>query len=327
VVFIKLKLNNMTYKELIDIWLEYKEDYVKESTYSAYLNIIRNHLEPDFGNFYLSDLNHNLLQDYIITKLKKGKIGTEEGLSEKTVKDIMVVLKSTLKYAMNQELMPLINLEFNYPKTQIKKKLYIFTKSQQKKITDYLIENLDSKNIGILLSLYTGMRIGELCALKWSDIDLRNNTVHVNKTLQRIYTKNKNGKTEAKIITSSPKTLSSNRDIPLNKELVDLIKPFKTNSKHYVLTGSLECTEPRRYRKYFYTVLKKLDLKLNTITFHSLRHTFASNCINLGVDYKTVSELLGHSDINITLNLYVHPNLSQKKRCINLVWKNYQSKK
>ena len=323
----KLKTKKILYEDLANEWLKYKKNYVKESTYAAYLNVMHNHLIPDFGNKYLNDITHNLLQEYIITKLKTGKIETNEGLSEKSVKDIMIVLKSSLKYAMNEGMMQQVNLDFVYPKSQKKKRIYIFTKRQQKKITEYAIENLNPTNIGILLSLYTGIRIGELCALKWSDIDFKNNIIHINKTLQRIYTKNENNESEAKIIISTPKTISSNRDIPINKELADLIKPFKTDSRHYILTSSLECTEPRGYRKHFYTMLSRLNLKIKTITFHSLRHTFASNCINLGIDYKTVSELLGHSNINITLNLYVHPNLSQKKKCINSVWKEYQSKK
>lgn len=323
----KLKTKKILYKELVDDWLKYKKNYIKESTYATYLNIVYNHLIPDLGNINLKDITHNMLQDYILTKLKTGKVESNDGLSEKTVKDIMMVLKGSLKYAMNEGVMSLINLDFTYPKSQHKKRIYIFTKRQQKKITEYAIENLNPVNIGILLSLYSGIRIGELCALKWSDIDFKNHIIHINKTLQRIYIKNNENKVNSKIIISTPKTISSNRDIPINKELADIIKPFKTNNNYYVLTNSLECTEPRGYRKHFYTMLRRLKLKIKTITFHSLRHTFATNCISLGIDYKTVSELLGHSDISITLNLYVHPNLSQKQKCINSVWKNQKSTK
>lgn len=317
----KLKPKKILYRELAFEWLSLKKDYVKESTYANYSNVIYNHLIPDFGDIYLQEINHNLLQQYILDKLKSGRVGENTPLSEKTVKDIMMVLKSTLKYAMNQNIINLVNLDFVYPKNCRTKKLYILSKCEQRKITEYILDNLNSKNIGILISLYSGMRIGEICALKWSDIDFKNNIIHVNKTLQRIYIKNEKQQTTSKIVVSTPKTSNSNRDIPMNKDFAAIIKPLKINSKFYVLTSSLECVEPRSYRKHFTQILK--NLKIKHINFHSLRHTFATNCINLGIDYKTVSELLGHSDISITLNLYVHPNLSQKKKCMNIIWKNH----
>lgn len=317
----KIKPKKILYREWVVEWLTYKKDYVKESTYANYSNVVYNHLIPDLGDISLQDFNHNLLQQYILDKLKSGRVGENSALSEKSVKDIMMVVKSSLRYAMNQGTMNVVNLDFTYPKNHKKQKLYILSKREQKKITDYILKNTNSKNIGVLISLYSGMRIGELCALKWSDIDFKNNIIHVNKTLQRIYLKDEKQQTTSKIIISPPKTLTSNRDIPISKDFASVIKPLKTDSKFYVLTSSLECTEPRAYRKHFTTMLKKLKIK--PINFHSLRHTFATNCINFGIDYKTVSELLGHSDISITLNLYVHPNLSQKKRCMNIIWKNH----
>ncbi len=301
-------------------WLNYKRDFVKESTYANYANVVYNHLIPDLGNIYLQDITHNELQKYILDKLKSGRVINDRGLSEKTVKDIMMILKSCLKFAMNEEKMSQINLDFIYPKNHKKQKIYVLTKREQRKITEYALNNLNPRNVGILISLYSGIRIGELCALKWSDIDFKNNIIRINKTLQRIYLKNVNGIT-SKVVVSSPKTIHSNRDIPMNRDFAAIIKPLKLNSKCYVLSSTMEGIEPRAYRKYFNTTLKKLKIK--PINFHSLRHTFATNCISLGIDYKTVSELLGHSDISITLNLYVHPNLSQKKKCMNMIWKNH----
>lgn len=315
------KKTKKLYRQLANEWITYKKDYVKESTYANYSNTIYNHLIPDLGNIPLQNINHNSLQHYIINKLKSGSITENKPLSEKTVKDIIMVLKNSLKYAMNQGMMSQVNLDFIYPKNQSKHKIYILTKREQTKITSYILDNLASKNIGILISLYTGIRIGELCALKWSDIDFKNNIIHVNKTLQRVYLKTSPNKTISKIIISNPKTVNSNRDIPMSKEFAAIIKPLKINSKYYVLTSSPDCIEPRAYRKHFSSMLKKLKIK--PINFHSLRHTFATNCISLGIDYKTVSELLGHSDISITLNLYVHPNLSQKKKCMNMLWKKH----
>ncbi len=317
----KMKPKKFLYREWAEEWLLNKKDFVKESTYANYATVLYNHLIPDLGETSLQSVNHNMLQQYILDKLKSGRIGENSHLSEKTVKDIMMVLKSTIRYAMNQGAMNVIDLDFTYPKNTKKKKIYILTKKEQKKITDYVLENLTPRNLGILISLYSGMRIGEICALKWEDIDFKRNIIHVNKTLQRVYLKDDKNETTPKLVISPPKTLTSNRDIPINKDFASVIKPLKLNSKHYVLTSSFEETEPRAYRRHFNLVLDKLKIK--HINFHSLRHTFATNCISLGIDYKTVSELLGHSDISTTLNLYVHPNLSDKKKCMNVIWKNH----
>lgn len=317
----KTKPKKILYEELVNEWLNYKKDYVKESTYSNYALIVYNHLIPDFKDIYLQDINHNLLQQYIIKKLKKGSINKDSSLSQKSVKDIMMVLKNSLRYAMNQELLNTIDLNFNYPKNDKRSKVYILSKTEQKKITQYILKNITPRNIGVLISLYSGLRIGEICALKWTDIDFKNNIIHVNKTLQRVYLKDSNNTITTSIVITSPKTTNSNRDIPMSKDFASIIRPLKLDSKFYILTSTYDCLEPRAYRKHFYSMLRKLKIK--TINFHSLRHTFATNCISLGIDYKTVSELLGHSNINITLNLYVHPNLSQKKKCMNTIWKNH----
>ena len=127
VVCVKIKPKKILYKEWATKWLTYKKDYVKESTYANYSNVIYNHLIPDLGDTYLQDINHNLLQQYILDKLKKGRVGENSPLSEKTVKDIMMVLKSSLRYAMNQGVINVINLEFTYPKKQKNQKLYILS--------------------------------------------------------------------------------------------------------------------------------------------------------------------------------------------------------
>ena len=171
-----------------------------------------------------------------------------------------------------------------------------------------------------MFALYSGLRIGELCALKWEDIDFKKNIINVSKTLQRVYIKAKNNN-ESKIIITTPKTRNANRIIPINSVFATIKKQIKTKNNDYLLSCTEKFIEPRTYRKYFDRMLKKN--KIDHINFHSLRHTFATNCIRLGVDYKTVSELLGHSTVNITLNLYVHPQLAQKKKCIDLICKEF----
>lgn len=311
------------YKDWLWYWMQKKKDYIKESTYSNYSNIISNHIIPELGNIKLSNLNNKLIQEYLINKYKTGRLDGNGGLSYKTIRDIIAVVKSSLKYAIKEEMINNINLDFTYPKIGNKDKIYIMPKKDQERLITYIKQNEDTRSLGVLLALYSGIRIGELCALQWKDIDFKNNILHINKTLQRIYIKD-NKESVSKIIITNPKTHNAERDIPLNKGFAHILKKYQTESNNYILSNCDKWIEPRTYRRYFKKCLDKA--KIGQINFHGLRHTFATNCIKLGVDYKTVSELLGHANVNITLNLYVHPQMSQKKKCIDLICKNFYEK-
>ena len=318
-----LKSKKILYKDWIYTWLLEKKDYIKESTYANYSNNIFNHIIPKLGNYYLNELNHKVIQDFLLELSKNGRKDNNGGLAEKTIKDITIIIKGSIKKGINEDKIKHIELTFNYPKDNKENKLYVLTKREQNKITNYVLENINSRNIGLLISLYSGIRIGELCALKWEDVDFKKNCLTINKTIQRVYIKDKN-KNISKVIITTPKTKNANREIPINKDFLEILKKVKSDKEHYILTCNERYIEPRTYRKYFNKILD--ELKIKHFNFHSLRHTFATNCISLGVDYKTVSELLGHANVNITLNLYVHPRYSQKKKCIDLVCKVFQGK-
>ena len=318
-----LKNKKILYKDWIYTWLLEKKDYIKESTYANYSNNIFNHIIPKLGNYYLKELNHKIIQDFLLELSKSGRKDNNGGLAEKTIKDITIIIKGSIKKGINEDKIKHIELTFNYPKDNKENKLYVLTKREQNKITKYVLENINSRNIGLLISLYSGIRIGELCALKWEDVDFKKNCLTINKTIQRVYIKDKK-KNISKVIITTPKTKNANREIPINKDFLEILKKVKSNKNDYILTGNEKYIEPRTYRKHFSKVLDELRIK--HFNFHSLRHTFATNCISLGVDYKTVSELLGHANVNITLNLYVHPRYSQKKKCIDLVCKVFQEK-
>ena len=313
----------MLYKEYIIEWLSNKKEYVKESTYASYANNVYNHIIPLLGKYHMYQINNKLIQDFLLELYKNGRSDGTGGLSIKTIKDIIIIVKSSIRKAINDELVKPFEITLTYPKNNKESKIFVLTKHEQNKLTDFLVDNICNKNIGLLLSLYSGLRIGEVCSLQWKDVDLKRNMLSINKTIQRVYIKDKDV-SNTKIIISSPKTRNANRDIPLNKDLIELIKSFKTNNEDYIVSGKSKYIEPRSYRRYFNKVLKKNKIK--HYNFHSLRHTFATNCISLGVDYKTVSELLGHSNVNITLNLYVHPRLSQKRKCMDKVCKALQNR-
>ena len=318
-----LKSRKIFYKDWIYTWLMEKKDYIKESTYANYSNNIFNHIIPRLGNYTLSKINHKIIQDFLLDLSKNGRVDNSGGLSEKTIKDITIIVKGSLKKGINEGKIKHMELSFNYPKDTRESSIYILSKHEQHKITEYVLKNCTFKNIGLLISLYSGIRIGELCALQWKDIDFKHNKLTISKTIQRIYIKDKKN-CISKVIISTPKTKNANREIPINKDFLDILKKLKNDDNNYILSNTNKYVEPRTYRKYFDKVLK--ELKIKHFNFHSLRHTFATNCISLGCDYKTVSELLGHANVNITLNLYVHPQYSQKKKCIDLVSKIFQEK-
>lgn len=179
-------------------------------------------------------------------------------------------------------------------------------------------KSLEYETLGYVVSIYTGIRIGELCALRWEDIDMTNKVIRINKTLQRIYIKSSVGGGKTKIIITPPKSTKSIRVVPISKIVYELLTKMRPNNgDFYLLTGKLKYIEPRLYRKHYYKFLREHGLRI--INFHGLRHTFATRCIETGADYKIVSELLGHSSIALTLNLYVHPHLEDKRRCVELI--------
>lgn len=308
--------NERNYGNWVLDWLIGRKEFIKESTYSNYENIIYNHIIPKLGTYKLNEITNKVIQKYIIYLYNNGRIDKSGGLSSKTIKDVITIIKLSLREAMKEKIIDYIDLDLSYPKNKKYTKIKYFNKLEQRKINLYCLNNFDIKNMGILLSLYTGIRIGELCALRWEDISFSKNTIYITKTLQRIYVKETG---ETKVIVTTPKTKNSNREIPLNKNIMKLLRIFKTDNNNYILTNSTKCMEPRNFRRYYHLMIEKTGI--SNIPFHSLRHTFASNCIRLGGDYKAVSELLGHASVNITLNIYVHPQMSEKKRCANLLFK------
>lgn len=315
--------NKILYKDWIWDWLSYKKDYIKESTYANYSNIISNHIALDLGKYYLNELSNKIIQKFLLDKYKNGRLDNSGGLSNKTIRDIVAIVKSSLKFAIKEGLIQSFSLDFIYPKANKKDKIYTLSKQDQDRLTNYILQNQSAKSLGILLTLYSGIRIGELCALQWRNIDFKNNILHINKTIQRVYIKDTKI-SNSKIIITNPKTHNAEREIPLNKEFAKELKKYRTDSNDYILSCNNKWIEPRTYRRFFERILKQANVE--KINFHGLRHTFATNCIKLGVDYKTVSELLGHATVNITLNLYVHPQMAQKKKCINLICKNFSKK-
>ncbi|HTO15623.1 MAG TPA: tyrosine-type recombinase/integrase [Edaphocola sp.] len=304
-------MNKKQISEVIRLWKTDKKQYVKKSSFSAYTLLIENHILPDFGDHY--EIEEAEVQAFVLRKL-------ESGLSQKTIKDILIVLKMILKFGAKYKWLDYAPFDIQYPTVRESQHIEVLSRSDQKKIMNYIQEHFTFRNLGILICLCSGMRIGEICALTWEDIDTDNGVISVNRTIQRIYViEEKTRKTE--LILDTPKTKNSIREIPMNKDLIRLIKPIKkiVNPSFFVLTNDAKPTEPRTYRSFYKNLMRYLGIP--ELKFHGLRHSFATRCIESNCDYKTVSVLLGHSNISTTLNLYVHPNMEQKKKAIEQMFK------
>ena len=291
----------MNFERISAEWLEYKRNNVKESTYYNYMYNIERYLKPFFNQRNIDEiLNYN---DFI-QELK-------EKYALETIKRIVNVLKSILNYYQDEYNVILKTKKITLPKTE-KRKVKILSHQEKEKLEKYCLEVNTLKSLGIIICLNTGLRIGEICALKWKNIDLEEKIIYIEQTIQRVYIKQDK---KSKIIIDKPKSTYSIRTIPMNKKVYNILKSIQKNYKEndFFLTGdSKKFVEPRNYQHNFQVFLK--NSKIKHYKFHSLRHTFATACIEVGMDIKSLSEILGHSNTTITLDIYVHSSDKIKKK-------------
>lgn len=299
----------------LDEWLSISKSRVKESTYIKYFNSIENHIKPILGNRNIIDLTTSEVELFISDKLSRGNLNTNKGLSPKTVSELLIIIKDTIKYAKSEG----INIKCKFDRIAIKNKAYemrVLSTEEQKKLISTLLNNTDKYKMGILICLFTGIRIGELCALKWRNISLIDRTLKIDKTMQRIQYADDKESTKTHIIITDPKSEAANRIIPLQDSLVNILRHLISKPESYILTGSSKSyVEPRTMQNRFKTYLQESNI--DDANFHSLRHTFATRCIELGFDVKTLSEILGHSSVKTTLDRYVHSSMNLKRNNMN----------
>ncbi len=306
----------MKLNEWLDIWLnKYQRTTIKLRTYLKYMDIIEKHVNPILGEYELDDLSGNVLQEFVLYKLNNGNLVTKGKLSDNSVIAIVSLLKQTLKQAV---FLGVASIEYtsHIKSPSIKEKeVAAFNRTEQQKLESYCL-NSKPNYIGIIICLYTGIRLGELLALTWDDIDFDKRLLKVNKT---VYTITKNGKNEAYV--DKPKTKQSNRIIPLPKQVINVLKKNKKESKsNYIIATKFgDIVQNRSYQKSFKSILRKCNIAYKN--FHSLRHTFATRALELGMDVKALSEILGHKNSMITLNRYSHSLLEHKFEYMNKVGK------
>lgn len=313
---------NVRLETITSQWLENSKMRVKESTYVKYVNLTANHILPQLGEVQVDDLTTEAIEQFVQYKLSKGKKNGEGGLAEKTVKDMLNVLKEICRYASLLDMEVPCHFELIRVRN-CDSEVTVLDRRHQVRLERYLMKDNSLRKTGILLSLCMGLRLGEICALKKENILYKEEILQVRTTMQRIQdyeTDVKHGGKrvkKTKIIITSPKSNCSVRDIPIPAFMLERLGRIKyRDDSVFVLTGlDDDFIEPRTMENIFKKYLAECNLEVTN--FHTLRHTFATRCIEKGFDVKTLSEILGHANVNITLNRYVHSSMEQKRKWMN----------
>ncbi len=292
-------------------WLSAKKTSIKDSTYVKYSNIINSYILPFLGNMRPEEIDDLAVMKFGNMLLESGSKNSKP-LSPKTVKDVLIVLNAVMRHIRLFYKHDLPQVNIIYPKHS-KKDIRVLTAEEQKRLIGYLTEDMDSCKFGIILAMYTGLRIGEICALKWGEISTETGMIHICRTMQRLQKNGSDIVSKTEVAISAPKSDASDRWIPMTDNMRELCLAMRAGSPEaYVLTGSVSrFMEPRslQYRFSKYT----RDCGISGATFHTLRHSFATRCVEVGFEIKSLSEILGHSDVKITLNRYVHSSSQLKK--------------
>lgn len=295
-----------TFKEASLRWETGKAGFVKDTSLAAYSLIIRAHLLPKFRR--LEDVTPESFQALIDSKFR-------EGMSLNSVKAIILVLKMIIRFCEDEGWIEPKVYRLRMPARRRKTDPQVLPVRHEKDLLQWLHKHPTPLNVGILICVYCGLRIGEVCALKWSDLDKDEQVLHIRRSVHRIYLVNQVPK-KSILAVGPPKTPDSWRDVPVASRLLKMVNQgcLKGESDSYLLTGKDFPADPQNFRNNFKRVCRRLDIPVRKV--HSLRHTFATRCIESQCDFKTLSSILGHSDVSTTLNIYVHPDMEQKRKVV-----------
>ena len=303
-------IEDIPFSELSEIWLRSIQASVKESTWIKYRNILKCSILPRIGDTNLSEINYSAVSSLCNDLMESGG-KDQSGLAAKTVADALSLIKAVVKYASRMKYMTdrtALDVSVKVKKAPLR----VLSVQEQQILIAELTEELDFTGLGIYICLFTGIRVGELCALTWNDISLENNMIHIHRTMQRIQTPD--GEKKTAILIAEPKSQCSIRDIPIAETLREKLMQ-QSVKEGYVLTGNNKYVEPRTMQNRFKSILERCGIL--DAHFHTLRHTFATRCIEVGFDVKSLSEILGHANVSITLNRYVHPSMELKQKNID----------
>lgn len=304
----------MKFRDLIEEYLVVQKNILKQRTFLYYQEIARIYIEDDIGMLELKNITNAKLNEFIKNKYNSD----EKSLSYSTIKVIKSLINRCLQYAYKSKILKRKVQSDLMLKRNDFKKIEALTRLEQEKLENYIVDNKRYYSYGVLLSLYMGLRIGELLSLRWENVDLKSNMVFIKETTCKVPSNHKMVE-----IVDTPKTSSSLREIPISSVVKKLLKELKShqggNSEYVVARKNGNKVDMRTYQDSFSRLLKSVGIK--HYGFHSLRHTFASRCLEMKIDIKTISELMGHANPTITLNRYVHTSDESKRNALNIITK------
>ena len=302
--------NEHVFSYIASEWFESIKLHTKTSTQNKYHNMLTNYILPEYGNQPFNTITYEFIEAHCKFLLEsEGKKGN--GLSTKTVSDVLAIIRNISKFAIRKGIYVANDANAVQIRQDIKP-MRVLNKAEQRQLCEYILKRPEACSIGILVCMFTGLRIGEICALRWEDISFSDQSIYIHHTLQRIQMNRGHGaKTE--VVVTTPKSSCSIRKIPLPDEILEILVLNKKASSGYVLTNDeYKFIEPRTMQNKFKKIIKAAGIE--NANFHALRHTFATRCVELGFDVKSLSEILGHATVNITMNRYVHPTYEMKKK-------------
>lgn len=328
----KFASTDMMFKEILYQWLDGMKLKIKPQTYGKYYHLIEKHMFPYWEDTKINELSTAKIHQFLERQSVSGRLDQKGGVASGTLRTMGYIIKSAIDYAVEEGMCDPVRGKIIKPPS-VSPEVSALTLDEQMLLEKYLWDHPDRSRQGILLCLYTGLRLGEICGLKWEDIDLSERAIKIRRTVQRVaYPQGSQTGNKTELMAGKPKSLSSVREIPLPSFLISLFnliseeKDLEAMKDCYFLTDIEKIMEPRTYQYRFKTYLKEAGLP--PIKFHILRHTFATRCLTAGVDIKSLSEILGHSNADITLKRYVHSSLQIKRyqieRTAPVIWgKNY----
>lgn len=299
------------FRDVLALWMDDSRVRLKGATECRYRNLMETHLLPELGDKRVNELTGPVINAFLADKLDHGRLDGKGGLSPAYVRSIMIVIKSAIDFAAAENLCPPLQSKISKPPA-VPKELSVLSTPEQKRLEALCLTETDETKAGILLSLYAGLRIGEVCALTWEDIDWSEQVIHVRHTVSRVSSNADGGIRSTVLIIDRPKTTSSLRDIPLCSWLIPVLRGLQKQAvSAYVVSNREPFISPRTYEYRYHKLLKASGVP--DINYHALRHTFATRCVEAGMDVKSLSEILGHADASITLNTYVHSSMERKR--------------
>lgn len=300
----------LRFSELLRLWLETNRVHQKRATVCKYRSLIETHILPELGDVAVEKISAPMINAFLQRKLDAGRLDGSGGLSPAYVSSLMLVITSALRFGAQEGLCRLPQSKIYRP-TARRRALTVLEPEEQRRLEAELLREPTPVKLGVMISLYTGLRVGEVCALRWEDVDLEENILHVRHTVARV--EDPSGLHATVLILDSPKTPSSYRDIPIFSRLRPLLQAAeKLKVSAYVVSDRESFVPPRSYEFRYHRLLQSCGIR--PVNYHALRHTFATRCVEAGVDIKTLSEVLGHASASVTLNVYVHSSLEQKRR-------------